>query len=61
MCASAWHEDDPDLIAYNAFQEKFGRDTDVVVAVTPPEVFDTGFLRKLVAFHEALAGCGNLG
>ncbi len=49
-----FHEDDPDLIAYDAFQEQFGRDTDVIVAITPPEVFDTGFLRKLVAFHEAL-------
>ena len=50
-----FHEDDPDLIAYDAFQDQFGRDTNVIIAIMPPEVFDTGFLRELVAFHEALA------
>lgn len=49
-----FHEDDPNLIAYEAFQEQFGRDTSVVVAVTPPEVFDPEFLRKLGVFHQAL-------
>ena len=47
-------KDDPVLIEYNRFRDQFGRDEMVIVAVRPPEVFDSGFLKKLKAFHEAL-------
>ena len=49
-----FHADNPDLLDYGAFLDQFGRDGDVIVAVTPPEVFDLEFLRKLGEFHAAL-------
>jgi predicted RND superfamily exporter protein len=49
-----FHEDDPQLITYEAFREQFGRDELVIVAVKPPEVFDRAFLAKLREFHAAL-------
>ncbi len=45
---------DPTLVAFDDFREQFGRDEMVLVAVTPPEVFDAAFLRKLKEFHKAL-------
>ena len=49
-----FYSGDPTLVTYHAFQEQFGRDEVVMVAVTPPNVFDTEFLRKLKSFHTAL-------
>lgn len=49
-----FHPSDPTLVAYHAFQEQFGRDETLLVAVTPPNVFETAFLEKLQAFHSAL-------
>ena len=49
-----FHKDDPALIDYTKFKEQFGRDEMVIIAVQPPEVFDTAFLKKLQAFHAAL-------
>ena len=37
--------------AYDSFRERFGRDTLILVAIRPPEVFELGFLEKLRAFH----------
>ncbi len=51
---SYFHEDDPTLGDYDAFREQFGREDTVVVAATPPDVFDRAFLEKLTAFHRAL-------
>lgn len=48
------HEDDPTLREYNAFRDQFGRDEMVIIALTPPKVFDLGFLQKLKALHEDL-------
>ena len=47
-------EDDPTLLAYNQFRDQFGRDEMVIIALTPPQVFDLGFLEKLKALHEDL-------
>jgi len=49
-----FHENDPIRIAYDEFREKFGRDTLVLLAIEPPEVFDLEFLRKLRSLHEDL-------
>jgi predicted RND superfamily exporter protein len=49
-----FHKSDPTLIAYDAFREQFGRDEFVIITITPSEVFDRGFLTKLIAFHNAL-------
>jgi hypothetical protein len=46
--------DNPARVAYDEFRERFGRDQVIVVAVEPPEIFDTLFLRRLRDFHEAL-------
>ena len=48
------HDNDPTLIAYNAFRDQFGQDDVVIVAVRPPEVFDQGFLKRLQQLHERL-------
>lgn len=49
-----FHENDPIRIAYDEFREKFGRDTLVLLAIEPPEVFELEFLRKLRSLHEDL-------
>ena len=41
------HEDDPALLAYNAFRDQFGRDEVIIIAIKPEEVFDHRFLKKL--------------
>ena len=47
-------EDNPIRVDYDAFRERFGSDTQTLIVVRPPEVFDLDFLEKLRAFHEAL-------
>ena len=51
---SYFHEDDPTILDYDRFREQFGREEFMIVAITPPEVFDRAFLEKLAAFHDAL-------
>jgi predicted RND superfamily exporter protein len=41
-------------VTYEAFQEQFGLDEVVVISVSPPDLYDLSFLRKLKAFHEEL-------
>ncbi len=48
------HEDDPDLIHYNDFRDRFGRDDVTVIAIRPREIFDLAFLEELRALHEDL-------
>ncbi len=47
-------EGDPVRAAYDAFREKFGQDQIVMLAISPPELFDVVFLEKLRALHEDL-------
>ncbi len=49
-----FHPNDPTLEKYHAFQDQFGRDEMIIIAVTPPEVFERGFLEKLGALHREL-------
>jgi predicted RND superfamily exporter protein len=49
-----FHEDDPVRIAYDAFREQFGRDTLILVAIRPRDVFDPDVLEKLRSLHEAI-------
>jgi len=49
-----FHKDDPTRVTYEAFQEQFGLDEVVVISVSPPNLYDLSFLRKLKAFHEEL-------
>ena len=46
--------DNPERIAYDQFRERFGRDQVMLLLVEPPEIFDSGFLKKLSDFHDAL-------
>ncbi len=48
------HEEDPAFLAYNHFRDQFGRDEVVIVALQPPEVFDSRFFDTLTALHEKL-------
>jgi predicted RND superfamily exporter protein len=48
------HEDDPELLRYNDFRDRFDRDDRLVIMVHPPEIFELGFLETLRAFHEEL-------
>jgi predicted RND superfamily exporter protein len=48
------HDDDPALIAYNAFRDQFGRDDLIVLALQPPQIFDLDFLVTLRELHERL-------
>ncbi len=47
-------DDDPILIAYNDFRDRFERDDAAILAIRPPEIFELAFLEKLKAFHEEL-------
>jgi predicted RND superfamily exporter protein len=48
------HDDDPALLAYNAFRDQFGRDEVAIIAIKAQEVFDHRFLKRLKALHEEL-------
>ncbi len=48
------HDDDPALLAYNAFRDQFGRDEVVIIAIQAQEVFERRFLERLKALHEEL-------
>ena len=47
--------DDPDLLNYNAFRRQFGQDGEIIIAISPPEIFARPFLEKLIRFHQDLA------
>ncbi len=51
---SFFAEDDPVLVDYNVFRNQFGRDEYIIVAITPPEIFDRNFLHKLRRLHKEL-------
>ncbi|MCP4349817.1 MAG: hypothetical protein GY795_30415 [Desulfobacterales bacterium] len=48
------HKSDPALLDYNGFRDQFGRDELIIIAVSPPDVFDRKFLKKLKALHDEL-------
>jgi len=48
------HKEDPALLAYNSFRDQFGRDEVVIVALQPPKIFDSTFLKTLQSLHEDL-------
>jgi len=48
------HKDDPSLVDYEAFKDQFGRDQMLVIALSPPDVFDMDFLAGLKKLHDEL-------
>ncbi len=51
---SLLRKDDPIRIDFDNFREEFGSDGMIVIAITPPEVFDAEFLTRLFTFHDAV-------
>lgn len=49
-----YHKDDPVRVEYENFKEQFGLDEFVVISLTPSDIYDLDFLRKLKSFHEEL-------
>ncbi|NNG01276.1 MAG: MMPL family transporter [Desulfobacteraceae bacterium] len=47
-----FHEKDPELLAYNAFRDQFGRDEGILIALKPKAVFDLKFLELLKQIHD---------
>ena len=47
-------EDDPIRVDYDALRDQFGRDDLLYLAITPPEIFEPGFLAELREIHERL-------
>jgi hypothetical protein len=47
-------EDDPVRAVYDDFKREFGQDQIMIIAISPEEIFDLGFLRKLEQFHRDL-------
>jgi len=47
-------DNDPARIAYNDFRNQFDENDLIVIAITPPAVFQIGFLNRLRAFHHDL-------
>ena len=48
------NKDDPARLKYNVFRDQFGRDEMIVIMISPENVFELTFLKKLKAFHEQL-------
>jgi hydrophobe/amphiphile efflux-3 (HAE3) family protein len=48
------HDDDPILLEYNQFRDRFGVSDLIIIAMEPDEVFSEGFVAWLHSFHEAL-------
>jgi predicted RND superfamily exporter protein len=48
------HKDDPALITYESFRQKFGRDQVVIIGIQAEEIFDLKLLRTLKDFHATL-------
>ena len=51
---SMLRDNDPSLLAYNAFRDQFGRSEIVVLLIEAPDIFDRAFLEKLEKFQADL-------
>jgi predicted RND superfamily exporter protein len=51
---SFFHDTDPIILKYNEFQEQFGRDDVILLALNPPEIFSLEFIERLDALHLAI-------
>ncbi len=49
-----FHEDDPALMAYNDFRERFGQDEIFIIALQPENGLDKVFLNTLYQLHQEL-------
>ncbi|MCG8684563.1 MAG: MMPL family transporter [Desulfobacterales bacterium] len=51
---SFFHEDDPILVAYNDFKERFGQDEIFIIAIEPEQGLDKDFFNTLYRLHHEL-------
>ncbi|MDD9301299.1 MAG: MMPL family transporter [Desulfobacter sp.] len=51
---SFFHEDDPILVAYNDFKEKFGQDEIFIIAIEPDQGLNKAFFNTLYRLHHEL-------
>jgi predicted RND superfamily exporter protein len=51
---SLFTQDDPILTDYQRFRDQFGRDEDIVLLISSPDIFDQKFLTTLKHFHQDL-------
>lgn len=49
-----FHPDDPAVLDYEAFRERYGRDEVLLVAIASDDIFSLPFLERLREFHEAV-------
>ena len=49
-----FHKDDPTLIAYNDFRERFGQDEIFIIAIQPEQGLDKAFFNTLYQLHHEL-------
>jgi predicted RND superfamily exporter protein len=49
------HGDDPETVRYDEFTAQFGQDSQILLAISPPDVFAPEFLERLRSFHRELA------
>ncbi len=47
-------DDDPAVVAYNAFRDQFGRDDRIIIAIETPDLFGLDFLERLRDVHDAI-------
>ena len=47
-------DDDPAVVAYNAFRDQFGRDDRIIIAIETPDLFGLDFLERLREVHDAI-------
>ena len=48
------YKDDPQIVAYDAFRNQFGRDEKIIIAIKSPDIFNKAFLKKLFALHDEI-------
>jgi len=51
---AALHPNDPVLIEYEQFIEKYSRDTNIIIAIKSDNIFSHNFLNKLIKLHNTL-------
>ena len=51
---AALHTNDPVLIEYKQFLEKYGKDTNIIVAIKSDNIFSHDFLNTLIKLHNTL-------
>jgi uncharacterized protein len=49
-----YHPDDPAMIAYNQFRERFGKDDHIIIGIKSSEIFTSEFLQTLSELHQEI-------